>query len=154
MNVKKIPKWAWVVAIAGGLLIGFLVLSKPGADEEEPEEEGGDELMSEGDEAGGSVVAPLDEDLLGALGLTPSNESPSFSDFFFGDSSSDSGGGESQSALDARLERAAKVDPGKTNPGYDSGSGGGGSSGGGTSPVYVPPPSTAPPRSGGKVGAE
>lgn len=66
---KQMPKWAWPVAIGGGLLIGFFLLKKqPEQYEEEEESDYHDGAGQRGGGGGGALPIPPD---LGALGLTP-----------------------------------------------------------------------------------
>lgn len=95
---KPLPKWVWLVAIAGGLAVGFLLLKKsPAQGEGEGDESGAAGSGGEGGGVSPNVVAPLDE----ALGLKPPSEAGGFDVGYGGGSYSgggDSGGGESFSS--------------------------------------------------------
>lgn len=101
LDLKRLPPWAWVLAIAGGAIVGFVLLRRPAREEESGEEPGaeGEGAPSRG---GGGGGAPPRE-LLDAWGLTESYEAPMYGDsggFDYGDSG---GGGEATASLEQSL---------------------------------------------------
>lgn len=73
LDLKRLPKWAWGVAIAGGAVVGFFLLKKPAGsgDEGAGDEEGSGSGSSAREGENPVVTSPLSDDLLGALGLRP-----------------------------------------------------------------------------------
>lgn len=67
---KQMPKWAWPVAIGGGLLIGFVLLRKTPEEYEEEQQEESPYPTEKGRGGGGSAI-PFDDKVLEAFGLTP-----------------------------------------------------------------------------------
>lgn len=68
---KQMPKWAWPVAIGGGLLIGFFLLKKGPAEYEEEQEEESPYPDTKAKGGGGGGAAPFDPGILEAIGLLP-----------------------------------------------------------------------------------
>lgn len=100
LDLKRLPKWAWVLAIAGGAVVGYFVLKKaPGGDSGAGASTA--DQPSQPDSAGSPVVAaPLDE-MLKALGLSPNFVSQSYSggDGGGGDGGDDGGAAPSSSLI-------------------------------------------------------
>lgn len=119
IDLKRLPPWAWAIAIAGGAVVGFVLL-KPGKGS--PADEGGEGEGEEGAGATGertagetAVVQPLDEaNRMQALGLSPYSQ-PFGGGFeggsgFSGSSTSDgSGGGSTTSSVDTFSTHGATV---------------------------------------------
>jgi len=107
LTPKSLPPWAWVVAIAGGLIVGFLFLSSAGKGDVE-EGEGGDaagSTVSAKKGEGAVVVEPLSEDQLQGLGLTPGDYyAASYGDSGSSESSGDGVGGGIESPAPAATD--------------------------------------------------
>lgn len=173
LSLKKLPPWAWVVAIAGGAIVGFFLL-KPGKPEVEsagePEPEQGQPRAGSGTAGAIPAVSP---DILGALGLTPGFFGPSFTSQANGNDggSGDSGAGSEASTSPWWQHAADLVNAGPSQvawypghptvptqapssvawyPGHPSAPSPASSY---QAPAPTPVSSSAPPRSGGAPGA-
>lgn len=112
LGLKRLPPWAWVVAIVGGVVVGFVLL-KPGGALSEGEEEGslGDE-EAPAKKGGGGGAPPIPKDELEALGLSPGEyQYASYGDSGSGESSSDGVGGD---GFTDYVSSAGAVGPGPT----------------------------------------
>jgi hypothetical protein len=110
----KLPPWVWIVALGGGLLVGFFLLKKSPS---QGEGEGGEESGATGQQrssGGASVVAPLDE-MTQALGLTPPSSSGGFN---LGNGGGESGSGESAGSESTNTYSGLGSSPDSTAPYY------------------------------------
>lgn len=71
LNLKRLPPWAWGVAIAGGAVVGFVLLKpKPSSEEGGEEAADGEGAARAGSGGAGGAIPALPDDLLQGLGLT------------------------------------------------------------------------------------
>lgn len=70
-STKKLPRWAWVVAIAGGLVVGFLILRRPSSGGTPAPASYPQDAANGGQPSTASAPADsLDPAVLGALGFS------------------------------------------------------------------------------------